>query len=167
MSLVLPQSAARIAAMDTGARGAVAWRTADKIRWRTVKLPDQPRGARWVALRRQLSEMHAEAGALDAFYFEEAWFIGGHGAQVEAARHRFGCYAVLEAWAYANNLELIGVTPAQAKKALTGNGKAEKRDMIARASHLTGEIIADANVADAIGVLVYGLDHYERYRRAA
>lgn len=51
-------------------------------------------------------------------------------------------------------LQLIDVTPGEAKKALTGKGNASKHAMCHFASKLYGMDILDDNIADAIGVYV-------------
>lgn len=156
--LLPPRSAARLLGLDTGTLTGWAVNRGDKIVSGTARLAVEPRGRRWADLRQALDGLVREHDLM-AVYYERSEFIGG-GNQALALLDRGGMYAVLEAWAWVWKLPLIPCGPGQAKKSLTGSGRAEKRDMIVAASRLCGEPIGDSNQADAVGVLMFGISHF-------
>jgi len=110
--------------------------------------PGSHPGQRLLALRRHLVDLHAQIGPFEEVAFEELRF-----AKYPDAIILYGKFlGVVEAWACANQIPLIGYAPAAIKKHATGNGAAKKPDMIA-AVRARGFAPADDNEADAIALL--------------
>jgi hypothetical protein len=106
---------------------------------------------RWVGYRTLLSEI---AGDAHAIYYEDvpsAVHVGG-----TAARIHGGLRATLELFSHDNKIKLYGVSIQKAKRALTGSGGAGKELMV-RAARKRFGCIVDHNAADALGVLLAGV----------
>lgn len=153
--LIPPRSSVRIAGFDTGSTTGWALNAADGILSGHYKLSTGT-GARWHELRDIVDWVRAVHGPLAAVYYERSDFKSA----VLALMDRGGCYATLEAWAFEYGIPLMPAPTSKVKKALTGDGWADKATMIAGASRLCGRIIANHNEADAIGVVAFGIDHW-------
>ena len=109
-------------------------------------------GRRWIAFREWLTATAREVGGVQVVYVED---VRRHVSNL-SARVYCGYLAMLEAWCAANNVRLEGVGVGTIKKAFTGNGRADKEDMIAEAER-RGIKVIDDNHADALAILAYGV----------
>ena len=63
---------------------------------------------------------------------------------------------VLKYSIWGRKIPLLVVPPSSLKLFLTGNGRAEKEDMMREASRLYGRLIRNSDEADALGLMVMG-----------
>lgn len=106
-------------------------------------------GLRLERFRRRLFLMRRDYG-VDAVGIEDASF-GSHNPNVQALHNELIGIAklVCSEW----SIEIYTFTPSHLKKWLTGNGRADKSQMIAAVNSQFGLNVTDDNVADAIAVL--------------
>lgn len=109
-------------------------------------------GRRWIAFREWLTATAREVGGVQVVYVED---VRRHVSNL-SARVYCGYLAMLEAWCAANNVRLEGVGVGTIKKAFTGNGRADKAQMIAEAKR-RGFTVTDDNESDAVALLAYGV----------
>ena len=110
---------------------------------------DGNRQDRAAATLEWLQEMARASGAiLDAVVYERPFARGMH-----ATRSLWGIAGLIEA-VFAPICAVVDITPGQIKEWATGNGKASKEDMIARAQAL-GYNGSDEHEADAWVLLHY------------
>jgi hypothetical protein len=107
---------------------------------------------RWLGYRRLLDELRPEV-----IFFENVP-EAVHTAP-GAARVHGGLRATLELWAHDNEVRMLPVSIASAKKALTGSGGANKQLMRNAALRRFGvnDPTPTGDVADALGVLLAGV----------
>lgn len=105
-------------------------------------------GMRYLRFRGWLAEVLANAGGVEAVYFEE---VRRH-AGVDAAHAYGGFLATLTAWGEHNAIPYSGVPVGTIKKHATGKGNADKAAMVA-AMRALGFDPVDDNEADALALL--------------
>jgi Holliday junction resolvasome RuvABC endonuclease subunit len=112
-------------------------------------------GMRYLRFRAWLTEVKAQAGGLDAVYFEE---VRNH-AGTDAAHVYGGFLAHLTAWCEEQvpKLPYQGVPVGTIKKHVTGKGNASKGQMIEWATSHLGRPVGDDNEADAVAILAYAI----------
>lgn len=145
-----------ILALDLGTSTGWALATRDGHKSGSLRLDPKKlggNGRRWIAFREWLTATARQAGGVQAVYFEDVRRHIG-----TTAAHVYGGYlAMLEAWCATNNVPLHGVGVGTIKKAWTGNGRAEKADMIAEAKR-RGVRVSDDNEADAVAILAWAIN---------
>jgi hypothetical protein len=110
-------------------------------------------GMRYLRFQTWLSEMDRLAGPIEAIHYEEVRrHIGTDAAHVFG-----GLMAVLTAWAELRGVPYQGVPVGTIKKHATGKGNASKSMMI-EAARTNGFSPADDNEADAIAILLWGIE---------
>jgi len=110
---------------------------------------------RLLLFRDDLNRAIDETGAVVLVY-EIAHHRGG-----PATRSGIGMETVLVMTGYSRGLYVQGVHSASLKKFATGNGRAEKDDMIRVANETSPKIIRDDNEADAFMLLNWGRTYVE------
>jgi Holliday junction resolvasome RuvABC endonuclease subunit len=99
------------------------------------------------------------------FAIEDNHFTGGRSAQTALQQRELIGALAHEAWA--QGFHVVRVSASQAKKALTGNGKADKSEVV-DAAHLDGGFplglpkYAEQAVADAYAIAIAGIEKVER-----
>lgn len=143
-----------VLAFDLGTNTGMAMRCADgSIRHRLKEFPKRGGyGFRYQQFRRWLIELQGQAGKIDAIYYEEINF-----AQNADAPVIYGMTAIITAWCEHHQILYRGIGPGTIKKFITGDGRAKKPAIIAAVNDL-GFHVEDDNVADAIALLLLGLD---------
>ena len=105
-------------------------------------------GVRFWRLFHRLAEVVDVHGPVDVVAVETK---GTHGASAKNLKASFGYIACIKAWAEQQGVtDVREVYPPTLKKAATGNGRADKAQMIRAASVRTGRPVKDDNEADAI-----------------
>ena len=161
--------------------GWATWCPEYGIRWGTWDFRPGPKegyGWRFLRLRRELTELRRGMPGDPCFVgYELVDFLsrprrkdGSEGApQVTSLQVQGGYRAMATSWCEAYGVPYEGVSPIAVKKLVTGKGNAKKADMI-EAWHALNKTPANHNEADALGVLLWGLETTERLydgRRAA
>lgn len=116
--------------------------------WHLKRQDGERHGVRFWRLFHLLSEVYGATGKPDAFAYESK-----DGFQTSSANHQNygGIVAVSLAWCEQVKVtDYLAIQPNTLKKRATGNGRAEKADMAAWASHRSGRDIRDDNEADAV-----------------
>ena len=106
-------------------------------------------GARLERFRRRLFMIRRDCG-VDAIGIEDASF-GSHNPNVQALHNELIGIAKLVASEW--TIPIFLYKPSHLKKWLTGNGRADKQQMVAAVNDQFGLNVTDDNVADAIAVL--------------
>lgn len=93
----------------------------------------------------------------EVIYYEEPLFPGKRTARGNLTVS-FGFEAILHMVTSQYGIECVPVHPGTLKKWATGNGRADKEEMISTASRLTGVALTPKqdNEADALCLVVYG-----------
>lgn len=118
--------------------------------WHLTRSGERP-GTRFWRLFHRLSETYAAVGKPDAFAYEGRIMGSGPGETSAKWTNYGGIIGVSLAWCeQVGVLDVHTMMPATLKKRATGNGRAEKADMAAWASHRSGRDIRDDNEADAV-----------------
>lgn len=110
-------------------------------------------GMRYLRFRGWLSGIVADAGAIEAIYFEEVRRHLG----TDAAHLYGGFLATLTAWCEQNNIAYEGVPVGTIKRFITGKGNADKR-AVTDAVRARGYQPGDDNEADAIAILLWAIE---------
>ena len=111
-------------------------------------------GMRFLRFKRWLEEIHATAGKIDVIYFEEVRRHLG----VDAAHTYGGFLAILSTFANEREIPFSGIPVGTIKRFITGKGNASKDLMIAAVKERGYNNIQDDNEADAIAILLCGLN---------
>jgi len=101
-------------------------------------------------LDKQLMGTYMEEGPVELIRIERAHHRGG-----PATRIALGLMAIVMCFCADYGIEFEDVHTATLKKYFTGNGKASKADMMARASEIAGRTVRDNDEADAILISFY------------
>ena len=111
---------------------------------------DESRGMRLIRLNKKIREIHESVG-ITLLAFEAARNAGPkmQGALVVQAELQ----AVIKLFCENNNIDYIGLSPAEIKKHATGKGNANKEKMVEVAQSKFGIDIIDDNHADALHIL--------------
>ena len=112
---------------------------------------DESRGMRLIRLNKKLSEIHESVG-IDLLAFEAARNAGPkmQGALVVQAELQ----GIIKLYCETNEIDYIGLSPAEIKKHATNKGNANKEAMVKAArSKFIGIDIIDDNHADALHIL--------------
>ena len=112
---------------------------------------DESRGMRLIRLNKKLSEIHESVG-IDLLAFEAARNAGPkmQGALVVQAELQ----GIIKLYCENNEIDYIGLSPAEIKKHATGKGNANKEAMVKAAHNKFTDIdICDDNHADALHIL--------------
>ena len=114
--------------------------------WHLVGDKGEPTGRRFWRLFHRLAEVEELP---DVVAFETKFAIPG--ASTRNLLNTGGYIGVIQTWCVQHQLpEPAAFAPSSLKKRATGNGRAEKADMAAWASHRSGRDIRDDNEADAV-----------------
>lgn len=100
-------------------------------------------GMRFLRLHAWLNEIYQLMGGIDVIAYEQAHHRGGHATQCA-----LGMVTHVLSFAAEKNIQTSSIHSATLKKWATGNGRANKEAMIARAN-MYGFDVADDNEADA------------------
>ena len=116
-------------------------------------LPDEHEGIEFDRFEKWLWKMLKEFDP-DVVFFEEA---GGF-RNVTTARKPYGYRGLMMACCARLNIPMQGVSPSTVKKFATGNGRAQKEEMIHAAKQKFPDVeVPDDNAADALHILAYGM----------
>ena len=89
-------------------------------------------------------------------FYEET--IGSSQLGINASQAAFGYRALMLACCARLSIPLEGYAPSTVKKYFTGNGRAQKDDMIFEVGRRFKQLeVADDNEADAVAILCYGM----------
>jgi len=143
--------AQNILGLDLGTHtGWAIRRRGGAILYGTAKFPNPKKahpGQRWQAYRVWLS------GLLDKYQIHVVAYEDVRRHLGTDAAHAYGAFeALLQMTAASYNVELLPVGVGVIKKAFTGNGRADKQDML-RQARLAGFSPDTDNAADALAVL--------------
>ncbi len=107
------------------------------------------KGVRFWRLFHRLSEVYAATGKPDVVAFETKFALPG--TSTANLINTGGFIGVLRAWCEQVKVtDVREMAPSSLKKRATGNGRADKADMAAWASHVSGGDIRNDNEADAV-----------------
>jgi crossover junction endodeoxyribonuclease RuvC len=109
-------------------------------------------GMKFLRFRRWLTELKADAGGLDAVFYEQ---VRNH-AGVDASHAYGGWLAILTAWCEHHGIPYQGVPVGTIKRHVTGKGNADKAEVIDAVRRL-GFAPADDNEADALALLHWAI----------
>ena len=98
-----------------------------------------------------------QSSGIDAVAFEQ---IGG-GTKGAQTKYVNMYRAVIVLFGEHSNIPVVGIAPATIKKAVTGSGRADKKEMI-DAIRERGYLPEDDNVADAIGCAISFWDNLDK-----
>lgn len=133
------------------------------LKQRTVKKVREPRAVRYIQLADALEQSIAGNGPIpfvrtpDVIVYEAA---KGSWLTATAWESYGGLLAEVEKWAFLNGItRLVGINPSTNKKHATGNGKADKPDMMKAArKYWRGVKLTTHDEADALHVVRAYLD---------
>lgn len=123
--------------------------------WQLVVTPEEHRGARLQRLLKSIVAMHG-VRPFDLIAYEDA-SIGSHNPAVQAMHNQKA--GIIHLAAYRLGVKAVCYNPSSIKKFATGNGNAEKPQMIAAAQSQLGYQGADPDEADALWVLEMAKHH--------
>lgn len=139
----------RILALDTAStESGWALHQGEFLRFGTIKAPNVPMFQRLPLLREHVITLAATFGHVDLLVIEGAAFRGT--TDVVPVQQATG--VILEALAATLGKPpsaFIALSPATVKKAVTGNGRADKKDVITWAESIMGLKVANDHEADA------------------
>ena len=120
---------------------------------------DESDSARLLNLWRLLNQFKNTYIEIEHVFYEKGISFGRHGKATQVMHRLFG---VLELWCALHEIPLDSVNPSTLKKFSTGDGRAEKLDMIIVARRRwPGVSVYDDNQADALMVLSWAMAQYE------
>lgn len=117
--------------------------------WLLASSKDKHSGRRLERFRRHLFTLKRVKG-IDVIGIEDASF-GSHNPSVQALHNELRGIAKLCAAEW--DIPIYSYTPSHLKKWLTGNGRADKQQMIDAVHVRFGLLIKDDNIADAVTVM--------------
>ena len=124
------------------------WNLSDK------KRSGESRGMRYIRLEKYLKDAH-KTWNFDLVVHEQTLLRGGNATELAN-----GFKAIILKFATENGIEVSCVHATELKKFATGNGKADKLEMIAACERLTGISPVDDNESDAC---LIGLWAWKKY----
>ncbi len=138
-----------ILGIDPAAKCGFAHSNGEHGVWELTAKADKHPGRRLERFRRRLFLMRRDHG-VDVIGIEDASF-GSHNPHVQALHNELIGIAKLVSAEW--EIEIHTFNPSTLKKWLTGNGRADKKQMIAAVNSQFGLSVTDDNIADAIAVM--------------
>jgi Holliday junction resolvasome RuvABC endonuclease subunit len=138
----------KVLALDPAATTGFAHSNGQYGTWK-LAAEDTSTGERLKDLRQRITR-YVEAYGCDLLAFEDAGF-GSHNPAVQALHNELR--GIIKLVAAELQLKTVGYKPSSIKSFATGNGRADKRQMVQAARTMLGVTTEDDNIADALFIL--------------